>query len=135
MVQTFLLPDQSHLAESVPFAGMVDVNGLINDIQERVKHIKSQQSMGVSWEEVSEEQAKALLQTYSALGGIDLNVVTAVSEFLTDTKAFSRKQLEGFSACLRAAANKQNRLSQPKYHPHPSRKMQSTHHLEYYLID
>ena len=101
--------------------------GLIRDIDERVLHIHSQGSPGAKVEEVATEQAKALLQTFSQVGSIDLGVVTKVGQHLLKVGVWSNCQLSAFSACLRANATA--RLHQPGTRP-----MQSSPCLEHYLL-
>ena len=85
--------------------------GLIRNIDERVEHIHAQVGLGAELEEVAAEQAKALLQTFSQINGIELGVVTRVSNHLQTNEVWDRSQLSASSVCLRANAT--NRLHQP----------------------
>ena len=90
---------------------MTTAEELIRDIDQRVAHITAQVSLGADRDEVSAEQAKSLLATFSKLNGLELPVVTAVSKHLQNIGGWDRDKLAAFNACLRAALG--NRLHQP----------------------
>ena len=62
---------------------MTSADALIADINMRVEHIHAQVGLGAVREDVVDEQSKALLGTFSKLSGIELEVVTAVSNHLS----------------------------------------------------
>ena len=66
---------------------------LIADIKTRVEYINAQVDLGSSLNEVSKEQAQALLTTVSQLNNIDTNVVAAVSRHLNGNGVWARNQL------------------------------------------
>ena len=105
-------------AASAPNERMDVAEDLIRDIDERVAHIHAQVGLGTSLEEVTAEQARALLQTFSQIGRIGLGVVTRVSNHLQTNEVWDRSQLAAFSACLRS--NSTNRLHQPGTRPRQS---------------
>ena len=77
---------------------------MISDIDRRVEHIDAQVGLGAAKEVVAQEQAQALLSSFSMLTHVELDVVTAVSKHLSSKSIWTRTQLAAFSACLRAAA-------------------------------
>ena len=109
---------------------MTTAEALIADINERVAHINTQVGLGANRDDVSAEQARALLARFSQLNGLELPVVTAVSKHLQDSGGGDRDKLASFSACLRAAAGR-NRLHQPGV----TRAMQTCLHLIHYFLE
>ena len=107
---------------------MVSVcEGMILDINDRVAHIHAQTGLGADVAEVTAEQSRALLRTFSQLKGIEIGDITRVSNHLLTNAVWDRNQLSAFSACLRANITK--RLHQPGIRP-----MQSCPCLEYYFL-
>ena len=104
------------------------VENLIEDIDERVGFIHSQVGLGAKRDEVCHDQHKALLGTIATTTGLRIADVTKVSQHLAESGEWDTGQKEAFSACLRAAAARSQRLHQPR------RSMQQNPYLVYYFL-
>ena len=93
---------------------------LMAEVDSIVGQIEAQLQLGKDKDQVTAEQAKSLLHTFSKLAqcGIELATATAVSNHIGRTMMWNITQLAAFKACLRAATT--TRLHQPG-----SRHMQS----------
>ena len=123
----FLLTVASALRGCISPGMTTNLADIIADIDGRVNHINTQTEMGSSHSEVAEEQFQALLRKFSHMAAIDLKDVTAVSNHLKESGAWDYNQLSAFSACMRAAGLRTNRLNQS------SRPMQKMYHCVYYF--
>ena len=81
---------------------------LIADINNRLEYVTSQVNIGGSKVDVIQEQADALLSTFSTYARMDMKTITMVSGRLVETP-FTPSQLAAFSACMRMAASKKPR--------------------------
>ena len=127
-LKCFFLPTAASTLRGCISPGMaMTLADIIADIDGRVNHINTQTEMGSIHSDVVNEQFQALLQQFSKMGSIDLKDVTTVSHHLKESGAWDYNQLSAFSACLRAAGLRTNRLNQS------SRPMQKMYHCVYYF--
>ena len=76
---------------------------LMAEVDAIVRHIEAEVQLGTDRDEVTAEQAKSLLHTFSKLDGIEPDTATAVSNHIGRTMMWDLTQLAAFKACLRAA--------------------------------
>ena len=76
---------------------------LMAEVDSIVGHIEAQVELGIDKDQVTAEQAKSLLHTFSKLDGIALDTASAVSNHISRKQVWDLTQLASFKACLRAA--------------------------------
>ena len=91
------------------------VADLIAEINTRIEFINGQVVLGAKREDLCAEQHKALLATFANKKGLSIADVTKVSQHLADSGEWDTRQQEAFSACLRAACARSQRLNQPNW--------------------
>ena len=101
---------------------------LIADIDSRIEFVHGQILLGAKRDDLFDDQHKALMATIGKTRNLSIADVTKVSQHLAESGKWKQRQQEAFSACLRTAAARFQRLHQP------SRSMQQNEHLVYYFL-
>ena len=87
-------------AASAPSEMVSVCEGLIRDINERVAHIHAQAGLGADVAEVTAEQSRALLRTFSQISRIEIRDITRISNHLQSNDVWDNNQISAFLSLI-----------------------------------